>query len=267
MNIHQSLNRITAYIELHLEDSIDYAILARFLKTNTYTMQRIFSVLVGIPLGEYIRKRRLSAAAYDLLATDWRVIDLAVKYNYSSSITFSRAFTAFHGIKPSQVTTNTKLKEFPRIIFDETPPSPANFEYSVVEHPKLTLYGMHINTNNETIKNDAPYFFDKVQQRYFQKYGRVKFGMISYHNRRDNESKAYHTLYDQVIPEFERIEIPRSTWLQFIINSQEAKDIQNMSDNFYEQFLPSSKYQLTDLPELEYYHDNITEFWVPIQSK
>lgn len=265
MNIYHSLNQLTAYIDQHLEDEINYSVLAQFLDTNIYTMQRLFSVLVGIPLGEYIRKRRLSSAAYDLLTTNWRIIDLAVKYNYSSSIAFSRAFTAFHRIKPSQITTNTKIREFPRIIFDETPPMPINFEYSIVEHPKIVLYGTHIDTTNETIGIDAPTFFEKTLEKYRDKYGFVKFGMVAYHDRTENNCKAYYTLYDQVIPEFERIEIPKSTWLQFSTNSYRAKDIQKMSNGFYEKFLPSSKYQLADLPELEYYHDGITELWVPIQ--
>ena len=71
-------------------------------------------------------------------------------------------------------------------------------------------------------------------------------------------------LDDKEIKEFEHIKIPKSKWLKFRINSQNAKDIQNISYKFYGEFLPSVKYNLKELPELEYYHDGITDFLVAI---
>lgn len=87
--------------------------------------------------------------------------------------------------------------------------------------------------------------------------------MITYNKERE-ESEKYYCLYDQVIKEFERIKIPSSKWLKFRVDSQNAKDIQEKSHKFYQEFLPSCKYNLKELPELEYYHDDITDFLVAI---
>ena len=111
MNIYKSLNQITKYIDENLENTINYEPLAKILGVNTYTMQRIFTMLAGIPLSEYIRKRRLSNAGFDLYTGKFKVIDIALKYQYDNATSFSRAFEKYHNIKPSQVNKHTKLKK------------------------------------------------------------------------------------------------------------------------------------------------------------
>lgn len=106
MNIYKVLNEITLYIDENLEYEIDYGVLAKKMGVNEYTMRRIFSLLTNITLAEYIRKRRLSNAGYDLYNGNLKVIDVAIKYGYDNATSFSRSFTAFHGIKPSQVNKN-----------------------------------------------------------------------------------------------------------------------------------------------------------------
>lgn len=264
MNIYKVLNDITLYIDEHIEEKIDYNQLAKIMAVNSYTMQRIFSVITGIPLAEYIRKRRLSQSATDLMDGNAKVMDIAMKYQYENATSFSRAFTSFHGIKPSEVTKNKKLKQFPRIVFNENVEIKKDIEYSIVELPSLKLYGVSTRVNNSTIGAIAPKFFEKIQNTYYNRYGNIKYAMISYDNPERDNCISYYVLYDTKIPGFEYIEIPKSKWVQFQINSQEAKDIQEMSHRFYLEFEPSCKYNLRNLPELEYYHDGITEFLVPI---
>ena len=110
MNIYKNLNEITKYIDDNLEEEISYEKLSKILGVNVYTMQRLFSMITDISLAEYIRKRRLSNAGYDLYKGNLKVIDVAVKYKYDNATSFSRAFERFHGIKPSLVNKHTKLK-------------------------------------------------------------------------------------------------------------------------------------------------------------
>ena len=119
MNIYKSLNEVTQYIDQNLSEEINYDVLSKMLGVNTYTMQRLFTMIAGVSLSEYIRKRRLSSAGYDIYTNNMKVIDNAVKYQYNNATSFSRAFEKFHGIKPSLVTNTTNLKIFPNIIFDE----------------------------------------------------------------------------------------------------------------------------------------------------
>ena len=136
-------------------------------------------------------------------------------------------------------------------------------DYEIVELDEMDLYGRGTNTNNNDIGIDAPAFFREFEEKYFDKYGEVIYGMITYDVERE-ESQKYYCLYDKKIDEFEHIKIPESKWLRFRINSQKAKDIQEVSHKFYREFLPSVKYNLKELPELEYYHDDVTDFLVAI---
>lgn len=263
MNIYKNLNEITEYIDNHLEEKINYEKIAKILGTNVYTMQRLFTMLAGISLSEYIRKRRLSNAGYDLYKGNLKVIDVSFKYQYDNSTSFSRAFRKFHGIKPSSVTKNTKLKNYPRIIFDETINITTELNYEIITLDEMNLYGVNIKTNNNKIGEDAPIFFKQTQDKYSNKYGKIKYGMITYDKYRQ-ESQKYYCLYEKEIEGFEHIKIPKSKWLKFRISTQNAKDIQEISHKFYNEFLPSTKYNLKEVPELEYYHDDVTDFLVAI---
>ena len=263
MNIYKSLNEITKYIDNNLEEEISYEVLAKMLGVNVYTMQRLFTMIAGISISDYIRKRRLSSAGFDLYEGNLKVIDVAVKYQYDNPTSFSRAFEKFHGIKPSLVNKETKLKNFPRIVFKEIVNLTTELDYEIITLDAMNLYGVSITTNNTEIGSDAPIFFRQTEEKYLSKYGEVKYGMVTYDIERE-ESQKYYCLYDKEIEEFEHIEISKSKWLRFRINSQNAKDIQEMSHKFYGEFLPSVRYNLKELPELEYYHDGITDFLVAI---
>lgn len=259
MNIYKCLNEITKYIDNNLENVIDYEILSKILGVNPYTMQKLFSMLTNIPLSEYIRKRRLSNAGFDLYENKYKIIDIAMKYQYDNATSFSRAFEKFHGIKPSLVNKETKLKNFPRIIFNESINITTELDYEIISLEAMNLYGVSISINNKTIGQSAPKFFSKIEN----KYGEIKYAMITYDKDRE-ESQKYYCLYEKTQPNFENIKIPKSKWLKFRINSQKALEIQEISHKFYREFLPSCKYNLKELPELEYYHDNITDFLVAI---
>ncbi len=267
MNIYVCLNEAIEYIEKNLENQIDYQEISKLFYTNEYTMKRVFSLIANIPLVEYIRNRRLSNAGYDLYKGNEKIIDIALKYQYESSTAFSRAFEKFHGIKPSSVKNNPeKLKVFPKICFNEIINENQNMEYSIVELEEMILYGRGIKTDNCSINGDAPRFFAEMKKIYGDKNGMFDYGMVAYEDRFDSEKYEYWVCYNKPVQDFERVVIPKSKWLVFIINSQEAEDIQRVSREFYEKFIPSSKYKLKPIPELEYYHDDITEFLIAIED-
>lgn len=264
MNIYKCLNDITEFIDNNLEEKINYDTLAKFIGVNTYTMQRIFSLIAGIPLSEYIRKRRLSNAGFDLYDTNAKVIDIALKYQYDNATSFSRAFETFHGIKPSLVNKLTKLKNYPRIIFDEEIKLTDELEYEIIELDAITLYGIGIKTTNDNIHDDAPKLYQKADKLYHDTFGEIPYGMVTYEDDMRENVNGYYILYTKKIPNSKEIIIPKSKWLKFRIHSQIASEIQEMSQKFYYEFLPSCKYNLKEIPELEHYHDDITDFLVPI---
>ena len=112
MDWEAGIQRAIEYIEEHLEDEIDYQEVAKCAYSSNYHFQRVFGILSGVTLGEYIRLRRLSCAAQDLLRGE-KVLSVAVKYGYESSESFSRAFFRFHGCLPSQIKRGAPAKIFP----------------------------------------------------------------------------------------------------------------------------------------------------------
>lgn len=264
MNIYKTLNEITKYIDEHLEEKIDYSIFARMMGVNEYTMQRIFSLLTGLTLTEYIRKRRLSAAGKDLYDGK-KVMDTGIKYGYDNTTSFSRAFENFHGIKPSQVSKSSLLKEQPRITFDENIRVTSEIDYEIVELEELIFYGKYIDTNNEKIKLDAPKFYKEMTAKYKAIYGDIDYCMTSYLENDREECNRYYVLYKKEIRGFERITLAAGKYLRFRVNSYDAKEIQRLTDTVFLDFLPSSRFEVRFAPEIEYYHDGVTDFFLPIE--
>lgn len=109
------IQRAIDYIEEHLTDEIDYEAAARQACSSEFHFQRMFSMLVGYTLGDYIRQRRLSLAADELHRTDDKIIDIALRLGYDTPESFSRAFTRFHGITPTQARHGGNIKSFSRL--------------------------------------------------------------------------------------------------------------------------------------------------------
>lgn len=97
----KQMNDALAYLEENLDGEIDLSVAAQKACCSVYHFQRIFSYMAEVPLSEYIRKRRLSCAAFDLQNTGDKVIDIALKYGYDSPTAFTRAFQSLHGIAPN----------------------------------------------------------------------------------------------------------------------------------------------------------------------
>lgn len=263
MNIYVKLNKVMEYVEKHLDEKIESRVLAKMLGMSEYTFQRIFSIICDISFSEYVRNRRLSNAGQELFMKNEKIIDIATKYQYNNATSFSRAFERFHGIKPSQVKkTPEKLKMYSIIHFNENIEYNKDIDYKIIERDEITLYGMFKDTDNEKIKKDAP----NLYRGNIDKYGPAPYAMIEYEDRERLFVKKYWILYLDKKDNMKKIVIPKCKWIQIRINSQEPKDIQKASENFYDYFIPSTKYNFRELPELEYYHDDITDFLIPIED-
>ena len=92
------MNQIMDYVEAHLCDSITEKEIAKIAACSYTAFQSSFSQITGISFSEYIRRRKLTCAAYDLQNTDDKIIDIAMKYGYQSPDAFRVAFKSFHGV-------------------------------------------------------------------------------------------------------------------------------------------------------------------------
>ena len=140
----ENMNQALAYIEENLDGDIDFGEVERLALVSEYHFRRTFSFLAGISLSEYIRRRRLTLAAFDLIDGDARVIDTAVKYGYGSADSFARAFYALHGVMPSSArATGQSLKAFPRMTFQITIQGVSEMNYRLVDKEGFAIVDVY----------------------------------------------------------------------------------------------------------------------------
>ena len=134
------LQRAIDYVEEHLEEELDYVEIARQAASSSFQFQRVFGILCGCTLGEYIRKRRLTLAGSELAATNMRVLDAALKYGYDSPESFCRAFMRFHGITPSAAKAGgAGLRSFSRLSVKLVLQGGTMMNYRIEKHDTLKL--------------------------------------------------------------------------------------------------------------------------------
>jgi AraC family transcriptional regulator len=155
------IERITAtvdYIESHLDDDIMYDEVAKIACCSMHQFGRVFSYIIGISLSEYIRRRRLTLSALDLQNGNTKVIDVAMKYGYSSPDAFTRAFLEMHGVTPKKARTlGVNLKAYPRITFHISIEGDVEMEYRIEEKQGINLIGVvnHIKRQSaNAVAND-----------------------------------------------------------------------------------------------------------------
>lgn len=277
------------YIEAHLTEEIDYNKIAAESFSSCYHFQRIFSILCGYTVGEYIRLRRLSAAGVELASGKEKVIDVALKYGYDSPDSFAKAFQKFHGITPSKVRTDGKmLKSFSRLSIKISLEGGSTMNYRIEE--KEAFYVLEkVETHsleNEQNQTSIPDFWsrsyndgtmDKLMQLSDDK--TYIFG-ICYGNSSPNEKTFEYSIAakcatDTDIPNgFRKKQIPAKTWVVVPCIGPMPNAIQDMWKKLVSEFFPTAEYQPTYEMDIEAYTqgdmdsaDYRSEIWIPIKTK
>ena len=137
----QGIQKAIDYIEENITEKIDYEEVAKRAYSSSFHFQRVFGIMCGFTLGEYIRRRRLTLAANELLSKNRKVIDVAFKYGYETPESFSRAFYKFHGVMPSQVKNGCSLKSFSRLSVRLDLIGGIEMNYKIQEIPEKILVG------------------------------------------------------------------------------------------------------------------------------
>ena len=142
------------YIEDNLDKEISYDEAARIACCSPYYFQRVFSYVSGVSLAEYIRRRKMTQAAFELQRADSRVIDVALKYGYSSPTSFNRAFQNVHGITPTAAKLGgSVLQAYPSIQFKIEITGGSAMAYRIAEKPPLRIVGIRIPLTSDMEDN------------------------------------------------------------------------------------------------------------------
>lgn len=128
------INDVIDYLEMHMEQKVDYEQAAKIACCSEYHLSRLFTSVAGVSMSEYVRRRRLTKAAYDLQNEGIRVLDVALKYGYESADAFSRAFKKLHGIRPSDAKhMGAGLCAYPKLSIELMVKGEAAIKYRIEE--------------------------------------------------------------------------------------------------------------------------------------
>ncbi len=143
-NIAENLNLVIDYIENHLTEEINQEKIAQIACCSYYDVARMFTLLAGVSISDYVRKRRLTVAGAELKYKNEKVLDVALKYGYDSPVSFARAFHSFHGFNPSVANrANTVLKVFPRLVYQIS----VNEVMDAIKKEIITIHGTDYETS------------------------------------------------------------------------------------------------------------------------
>lgn len=288
MNWANSIQNAINYIEDHLAENIDYDKVAKEAASSSFYFQRIFGILCGYSLGEYIRNRRLTLAGKELASSKTRVIDIALKYGYNSPESFTRAFTKFHGVTPADAKKNgSKLKTLSRLSVSLILKGGSIMNYKLVEKKSFTvLEKVEAQEIDDSVnKNSIPAFWERSHQN-----GTVKtllekatdksfiFG-ICYNNAPTDKKTFDYSIAaicdkDIEIPQGFRInEIPERSWLVFDCIGPMPDAMQDIWHKITAEFFPTSDYIPTYEMDIEAYpamnmnsEDYKSEVWIPVKK-
>lgn len=280
MNWMERMECALDYIEAHLTETMDYSEIARAACCSAYHFPRLFAQLTDMTLSEYIRRRRLTCAAHDLQSTDARVVDVAVRYGYESADAFARAFYRQHRVQPSQVHGGgIQLTYYPRIAFHLTIKGdvPMNYRLESLDFP-LRIAGKKFPVENAVAFDVIPGIWQREMEGGFipklidMSWEKPKCRLESLlavcgtAPRIHDETFDYFigVRYDGDAPEgMEILTLPACTWAVF-------PDIYDAWKRVYTEWLPTSGFDLADLPVIECHyapdHAPATELWVPVRA-
>ena len=273
------LNDTIAYIEEHLTEKIDYEQLGQIACCSSYHFQRMFAYMAGVPLSEYIRRRRMSLAVVDLQGKGTQVIDVAEKYGYSSPTAFNRAFQSIHGVAPSALKSGgVTVKTFPPIKFQITIKGAEEMEYRIETKEAFRIVGVSVPLDKDIEKNFAviPQKWQEVSMDgTLQKLiGMMDTpGVLGVSTCNDEEAWRYYiavaTSRDQ--DGLEEYIVPAATWAIFS-GAGANQSIQELERRIATEWLPTSGYEYGNAPDIEVYlnpdpQNAQYEVWIPVIKK
>ena len=292
------LQRAIDYMEEHLTEKISYDAVAAQSFSSSYHFQRVFAILCGFTVGEYIRTRRLSLAGTELISGDEKVIDIALKYGYDNPDSFAKAFQRFHGILPSQVRNRQHpLKSFSRLVLKISLEGGSIMNYRIENKPEMVFVGYKRRfTGTPAMRREQEYDFwcsTRTNQHILKGLTFELYTLYEVMTNFDEEGYDFYIaapfdekeigdlveeLGQEDAKRFEIFTVPAGQYL--VCETERAVRptllTEALRKKAVSEWLPSSGYELADAPELAVSHwfyekgndavmkNRYKELWLPI---
>ena len=286
MEMIKSLQQAVTYMEHHLLEPITYEDVAKQLHLSNYHFHKTFSLVTGMTVGEYLRKRRLSLAGEELAMSRHKVIDIAFKYGYENPESFTKAFVRFHGVTPRAVRdSGGDLKQFNSLLIKISVEGGIAMDYRLVKREGFKLLAKVREFSNdssfETDNNEIAKFWEASQQDGTFKtlhensskgdmYGVC--GPISKESNRFRYGIGVAHGTKDVPKGFEIWEVEPAQWAVFKCIGEDPGCIGKTWERIFKEFLPGSEYQMLEQTDFELYSDDLEkgcfcEIWIPVKKE
>lgn len=297
-----ALQRAIDYMEAHLMEEINYEDVAGSVCSSSYEFHRAFSFLTGMTANAYIRNRRLSLAAREILESDVRITDIAFKYGYETPESFTKAFTRFHGVAPKLAREeSSRLVLFNPLVIKLTVEGGKSMDYRIVQTEAKRFLALARSFRNEIINDDdnheIPDFWGEVQaNRMLSPVWMLrKDGMRDLYGLCTPTTEGSPTFdygigipVDKDTAEFNLSELEKAgfrlwdvkpgTYVVFDCMGKDGDCIRDTWAKFYKEFLPQMGYEAAEESDYELYFDSegetarsrpglFCELWIPVKKK
>ncbi|EZH65241.1 AraC family transcriptional regulator [Bacillaceae bacterium JMAK1] len=274
MDVLKRMNDAIDYIEQNLDQKVNYKEVAVIAQFSDHHFRRMFSFITGVSIAEYVRRRRLTLAAFDLKNHHVRVIDVAMKYGYDSPDAFSRAFQSLHGITPSEVYySDASLRAFPRMTFQFMIKGAVEMEYRIVEKEAFTVVGKKEKVAMGEGEEFAPMLWEQLEtiEEQLKPYDHSSFpGILHISNAKQSNEVTYMiatATEKRTTGEFELFTIPTKTWAVFHAHGPMPEAMLKTWERVYSEWIPMTEYELDDAPEMIRSVGEKIEIWVAIKPE
>ncbi len=286
----KKMNEALSYIEENLTDDIDFKKVAKLALCSEYHFKRMFSFLAGVTLSEYVRRRRLTLAAFELNNSNIRIIDVAIKYGYSSPDSFTRAFQGLHGVTPSEARNNSQsLKAYPQMTFQLSIKGGSEMNYRIEEKEAFCIVGIkkRVSLIYHGVNPEIASMWKRLNEDIINKLKELSnvepLGLLSAstnfsEGRMEERGELDHYIGVATTKEcpdnFAQLEVPASTWAVFEAVGPFPDTLQDVWGRIYSEWFPSSNYEQAEGPEILWNENkDVTspvfksEIWIPVLKK
>ncbi|MCI1982842.1 MAG: AraC family transcriptional regulator [Oscillospiraceae bacterium] len=281
----EGIGEAIRYIEKNITEELPIEEIAKRAALSPFYFQKGFAMLCGFTVGEYIRRRRLTLAGSELVSTDKKIIDIALKYGYGSPDSFTKAFTRFHGVTPTAVRKDgAMIRSFAPLKIKFTLEGGYVMDYKIMEKDSFTVMGVSRTFKYDQTNAGIPKFWSELHQPGKERAVCGMYGVCIDENTDPDEFE--YMIADNYNPAAEITEgfvtkvIPAHTWAVFACKGAMPQSIQDVNKKIFSEWLPNCKdYEIAAGYNIEMYSDPAeyskgtrdenyySEIWIPIKKK
>ncbi|GLJ62439.1 AraC family transcriptional regulator [Microbacterium barkeri] len=284
-----ALNDLIDAVERTPDDEIDVAAVAHAHGTTEHHLRRMFSSLAGMPVSEYVRRRRMTLAAADVAESSGDLLAIAVRYGYGSTEAFARAFRSVHGVGPSEARRDGgPFRSQQQLRFRLTVEGSTPMHVRLIEHPALRLVG-HATRVPLIHEGVNPHIQEHIARIPMEEHVRLKAlgdtepaGILQVTDDIEQDSAEGSDLTylhgvaisdDVDAPDdLDAIAVPAGSWAVFTSDGPHPKALQDMWAATAAEWFPSNPWRLRPGPSIVAVleHDAAftharCELWLPVE--